>query len=189
MLAIEVESRFNTVLAEYGKLLRNAIVSHCPKDIGLDFDDLMQEARLRLWRAISSERDIHDLPSYLHRIAATVTIDAIRSVKARREEQMHLSAEPEGKAESRHNAEPIDAHASPEAVAERQRLIGILQAALARLPENRRRAVGLNLQGFSTVEIAELMAWSEAKARNLVYRGLDELRNRLRAHGVEYEAE
>jgi RNA polymerase sigma factor (sigma-70 family) len=184
--AIEVESRFNNILAEYGKLLRHAIASQCSRNIGLDFDDLMQEARLRLWRAVSSERDIHDLPSYLYRIAATVTIDAVRSVKARREEQMNI--EPGGEPKYV-RSQLIDAYASPETIAERQRLKGILRVALARLPENRRRAVGLHLQGFTTTEIGQLMQWSEPKARNLVYRGLDDLRSQLRAQGFEYETE
>jgi RNA polymerase sigma factor (sigma-70 family) len=184
--AIEVEDRFNDILAEYGKLLRHAIASHCSRNIGLDFDDLMQEARLRLWRAVSSERDIRDLPSYLYRIAATVTIDAVRSVKARREEQMIIESGGELKCE---RLQPMEAQASPETAADRQQLIAILRATLARLPENRRRAVGLHLQGFTTAEIGQLMQWSEAKARNLVYRGLDDLRSQLRAQGFEYETE
>jgi RNA polymerase sigma-70 factor (ECF subfamily) len=45
------------------------------------------------------------------------------------------------------------------------------------------------LQGLNTAEIGELMGWSEAKARNLVYRGLDDVRSQLRAHGLDYENE
>jgi DNA-directed RNA polymerase specialized sigma24 family protein len=57
---------------------------------------------------------------------------------------------------------------------------------MARLPENRRLAVGLHLRGMTTDEIADLMEWSEPKARNLVYRGLKDLRGELRDMGVEY---
>jgi DNA-directed RNA polymerase specialized sigma24 family protein len=39
---------------------------------------------------------------------------------------------------------------------------------------------------MTTDEIADLMEWSEPKARNLVYRGLKELRGKLRAAGIEY---
>ena len=42
---------------------------------------------------------------------------------------------------------------------------------------------------MSSQEIADLLGWSEAKARNLVYRGLSELRKYLREEGIEYEAE
>lgn len=188
MQGVEIEARFNSILEEYGGFLRKAIASHCPKDLGLSFDDLYQEVCVRLWRSLSSEKVISDLASYLHRITATTTIDALRRVKARREEQMNLSPAQDSEIEVEHS-QPRDVHTSPEAVARYQELIGIVQVVLERLPQNRQRAVRLHLQGLTTAEIGELMAWSEAKARNLVYRGLDELRNQLRAHGVEYEAE
>ena len=43
------------------------------------------------------------------------------------------------------------------------------------------------LRHLTLVEIAELLAWSEAKVRNLVYRGLDDLRDALRREGIDYE--
>ncbi|MGH9199086.1 MAG: hypothetical protein ACRD1T_25575, partial [Acidimicrobiia bacterium] len=42
-------------------------------------------------------------------------------------------------------------------------------------------------QRFTNQEIADLLGWSEPKARNLLYRGLKELRSRLRLLGIEYE--
>jgi DNA-directed RNA polymerase specialized sigma24 family protein len=79
MHELQIESRFRSILEEHGKLLRNAIAAHCPRTLGLDLDDILQEARLRLWRAISSEKEIRDTASYLFRIAANVTIDAVRA--------------------------------------------------------------------------------------------------------------
>jgi RNA polymerase sigma factor (sigma-70 family) len=188
MRDLEIEAQFNSMVVEYGKLLRDAIASHCPQDLGLDPDDVMQEACLRLWRAVSSEREIRDPASYLRRIAATAAIDAIRRVKARHEEQMHLSPE-EARGSDPQAGQPIDTGTSPESAAQYRELMLIVEAVLGSLPENRSRVVRLHLQGFSTLEIAELMAWSEAKTRNLVYRGLDDLRSRLRAHGFDYEVE
>ena len=43
--------------------------------------------------------------------------------------------------------------------------------------------------GMTTQEIADILGWSEPKARNLVYRGLGELRKHLRDEGIEYEAQ
>jgi RNA polymerase sigma factor (sigma-70 family) len=190
MQDLKTETRFNSVLEEYGQLLHNAIAARCPNNIGLNIDDIMQEACLRLWRALSSEREIRDLPSYLYRIAATVTIDAVRRVKARREQQMQLSSEQSGGLEERQeDAQPVDARPSPELATERQWLMEIVQETLSLLPADRRRGVGLYLQGWNTTQIAELMGWSEARARNLVYRGLEDLRGRLRAQGFEYEIE
>ena len=61
-----------------------------------------------------------------------------------------------------------------------------MRAALTRLSKNRRVAVGLHFQGMTTVEIGDLLGWSEAKARNLVHRGLKDLRRQLGAEKTGY---
>jgi RNA polymerase sigma-70 factor (ECF subfamily) len=185
---IEIEARFNSILEKYGAFLRSTIAAHCPRDLGLSFDDIFQEVSVRLWHALCSEREIVDLASYLHRVAATARIDALRRVKARREEQMQLSAAQEGEVNIE-GAQRADTNTSPEALAQYQQLISIVEGILQSLSQNRQRAVRLHLQGLSTGEIAELMGWGEAKARNLVYRGLDDLRRQLGSHGFEFEYE
>jgi len=45
------------------------------------------------------------------------------------------------------------------------------------------------LQGMTSQDVADLMGWSEPKSRNLVYRGLKELRKSLREEGIDYEIE
>ncbi len=181
----DAEARFNAIVEQYGKFLRDAIARHCPKDVGIQFDDVEQEARLRLWRALQREREIANLPSYIYKIAVTTTIDAIRQVKARREEQLRLAEQGDGGIESP-AANPEEA---PDQVAERQQLLRRVEAGLASLPENRRRAVELYLQGLTSQEIAELAGWSEPKARNLLYRGLRQLGQRLRDKGIECEVD
>ena len=49
---VEVEEKFNAIVEEFGQFLRRAIVRFCPHDKGLQFDDIEQEARMRLWRAL-----------------------------------------------------------------------------------------------------------------------------------------
>jgi RNA polymerase sigma factor (sigma-70 family) len=187
----EDETRFNTIIEEYGRFLRQTIVHLCPKDLGIQFNDIEQDARLRLWRALQSEREIHDLASYLYRIAVTATLDAVRRVRTKREEQLLLAEEDDEDAGEPHRLLAGPMHA-PDLLAERRQIVSRVKATLARLPENRRRAVGLHLEGMTTQEIADLLGWSEPKARNLVYRGLQDLREKLRAEGVEwvgYEAD
>jgi RNA polymerase sigma-70 factor (ECF subfamily) len=43
------------------------------------------------------------------------------------------------------------------------------------------------LAGYPREEIAALMGWSEAKTRNLLYRGLADLRERLTELGIVWE--
>jgi RNA polymerase sigma-70 factor, ECF subfamily len=184
----DVEARFNAVIKEYGRFLRQTIIRFCPKDLGLQFNDIEQEARLRLWRALQSEREIQNLTSYLYRIAVTSTLDAIRRVKSKREDQLLLADEEEEEAGEPQRLVAGPEHA-PDLQAERRLLMHKVEAALATMPENRRRAVGLHLQGMTKQEIGDLLGWSESKARNLVYRGLQELREQLRAEGVDYEGD
>jgi RNA polymerase sigma factor (sigma-70 family) len=183
---VETESRLNAILDEYGAFLRRTIAHFCPKDLGIHFSDIEQEARLRLWRALQSEREIRDPASYLYRIAMTATLDAVRRIKAKREEQLRL-VEDEDEDEGAPLTLSSDPNRSPEVEAERKQLAGKVRTALARLSDNRRRAVGLYLEGMTSQEIATLLGWSEPKARNLLYRGLSDLRARLRAEGIEYE--
>lgn len=181
------EARFRALLEDYGRVLRAAIVRVCPRQLGLQFDDIEQDARIRLWRALEREREIEDPASYLYRIAATATLDAIRRVRARREEP--LETEPPGGEErgSPPRPGPASKERSPEQVAAERQTVRRIETCLATLPESRRRALGLYLQGFTTTEIGELLGWSEAKARNLAYRALKELRERLRSEGIGHD--
>jgi DNA-directed RNA polymerase specialized sigma24 family protein len=95
--------------------------------------------------------------------------------------------EDEGDHEGAPPALTSDPNRSPELEAGRRQLASKVRAALARLPDNRRRAVGLYLEGMDSQEIGSLLGWSEPKARNLIYRGLHDLRAQLRAEGIEHE--
>ena len=58
---------------------------------------------------------------------------------------------------------------------QRAQLLAVLEQ-LQRVDPEKAEAVGLYLQGFTTQEIGDLLGWTEAKARNTVYRSLDALR-------------
>ena len=87
----DIEAEFNAILEKYGAYLRQTIARICPKDLGIQFEDIEQEARLRLWRAIEAEREINFHGSYIYKIVVSVTITAIQRAKARREEQLRLA--------------------------------------------------------------------------------------------------
>lgn len=183
-----IEIQFNELIQEYGRFLRQTIIRVCPKDLGLQYDEIEQDARLRLWRTLESEREINDPASYLYRVAATATLDAIRRVKRKREEQIIADDEPEEETSTAHVLVTDPARA-PDQEAERRQLVSKVKEAMARLPDNRRTAVSLHLEGLTTQEIANLVGWSEPKARNLVYRGLNDVRQCLQEAGIEYATE
>ena len=182
----EKDVRFERLLERYSALLRNLILRHCPRDLGIQVGDIEQEARVRLWQALQREKELSDPPSYIYRIAVSATIDAVRRVVARREDQLHVRTAEE---ETFTDTPGLVASAaqSPEAVAERRQLMAAIAGAVNSLAENRQIAVRLHLQGLTLPEIAELVGWSEPKARNLVYRGLEDLRQMLRRQGIDDE--
>lgn len=178
----DVHDAFERLLERYGALLHSLISRNCPRDLGLQVSDIEQDARVRLWRVLEREKELRDPASYIYRVAASATIDAVRRVTSRREDQ--LPVEDSDEAHASFAADPVH---SPDAMTERKEVMEKIAAAVASLPERRRRAVELHLQGLTLHEIGELLGWTEAKARNLVYRGLAELRDALRREGIDYE--
>jgi RNA polymerase sigma factor (sigma-70 family) len=136
-----------------------------------DLDLVLQETRVRLWRLGERGSALADVgPALVYRLAAGAAIDLLRRRDARHER-------------------PVDEAASvpaPESSAlDRMALRDVLQRCFARLLTARRAVVGLYLHGAPREEIAAVLAWSEAKTRNLLYRGLDDLRQCLRGSGFE----
>ena len=190
------EQRLEEILAAYGRFLRGTLRRLAPRDSGLSLDELEQEVRIRLWRALESEREIASLSSYLYRIAATATLDAVRRARTRRREvPLADPLEPEGgrapeEAWVKHRAaEDFRSPDDPAAAAARAQIRERIERARAAISPARRDAVGLHLQGYTTKEIGGLFGWSEPKARNLVYRGLADLKESLRNEGVEIEVD
>jgi len=178
----DVDAQLQQLLDAYGAFLRAAVRRFCPSSLGVAADEVEQDARVRLWHALQRERNITDPASYLYKVAATAAIDAARRVRARRETSIDASVGP-GLPSVVENLR--DASRSPEQLAGDRELRSRIDGALQRLPDNRRRAVGLHLQGFTSVEIGAMLGWTEPKARNLTHRGLKDLRELLRSEGID----
>jgi RNA polymerase sigma factor (sigma-70 family) len=62
-----------------------------------------------------------------------------------------------------------------------------ISAAIESLPESRRIAVKMRLQGYSITEMSELTGWPYYKAENLSKRSMAALREKLLKSGIDYE--
>jgi RNA polymerase sigma factor (sigma-70 family) len=145
---------------------------------GDDVDELEQEVRLRLWKALKTGEKIEAAPaSYVQRVARSAAIDLFR----------HRRARPEDPLPDDPDRGPMTPPAAEPAIAQGE-FMGVLGEAIAGLVASRQGAVRMYLAGYPREEIADLMGWSEAKTRNLIYRGLEDLRERLTAMGVSQEA-
>jgi RNA polymerase sigma-70 factor (ECF subfamily) len=156
-------------------MVRNVAVRHgLPES---DVDEVFQDVRIRLWRALQRRENPGDVPaSYIYKTAMSAALDLIRRRRARREEELEVAA-----------ARQVSVDPQSENALEADELAELIAEAVEALTPSRRPVVRMHLAGYHRSEIAELLGWSEAKTRNLVYRGLAELRVRLAERGIEPE--
>ena len=178
------DARFQELLTRYDGLLQRTIAKMCPPGMSASLDDIGQDARIHLWKALKHERDIRHPVSYIYKVAVSTTLRAIRRTQARRE--MSISVEEVGPDSVSMDVFSTVPATSPEAAAERQEWMRKITLCMAVLAENRRIAVDLHLKGMTTQQIGDILGWTEPKARNLVHRGLKDLRRHLRAEEIEY---
>jgi RNA polymerase sigma factor (sigma-70 family) len=175
-----ISHRLDQLLQRFAARVRVQIESNRLMQQGIDADDVEQEVRIRLWRALERDPNAEFPASYIQKVVATVLVDALRRSQVRPAEALPEPEEGE--------AELPDAGARPERVAMDAEQIAKLGRCLEALPPRRRRPLQLYLQGYALQELADLNGLTLDAARKLVYRGLEELKQRLAALGMsEYE--
>lgn len=148
-----------------------------------DLDELVQETRFRLWRALrGSEKIAAVRTSYVYRAALSAAVDIVRRRRARREEPIEALF-PTGTPSGEHVA-MMTGRERPDLDLERRQLGEQIDRAINDLPEARAVTVRLHLSGYDRTEIAGLLGWTEPKVRNLIYRGLADLRKALDQEGI-----
>jgi RNA polymerase sigma-70 factor (ECF subfamily) len=173
----------HALLRDFGARLRALVDQHCARLPGVDPDDVAQEVQIRLWRALERDRNAVLHASYIQKVVVSTVIDARRRVLARPGDSL------DGDPGAEQPAALVD-QAGPERRARQEQQVALLAQCLTRLPERRRAAVGLHLQGFMPQEIGSLMQVSAEAARKLVERGLEELKPMLHEVGLgEYDDE
>ena len=176
-MSTSTEQALQVLVARFGAKVRAQIARHRLDRHGIDADDVEQEVRIRLWATLQRDPNALLPASYVQRTVMSVLVDAVRRAEARPAEALPEDVE-------QFDAEPLgQATKAPEAAAEDGQLAQAVAAAIAALPERRRRPLQLYLQGFTVPEVAELCELTFDATRKLVYRGLDELKARLRAEG------
>jgi len=169
-----VSSAIEVVIARFRTLVRS--VGARRGLVEADLDEVLQDVRIRLWQAGEGGKTLEELgSSYLYHVATSAALDLLRRRRARHAadsediyEQTELRTE---------NASPHDA-------VEARELASQIDAALDTLAIDRRVAVRFHLAGYDREDIARMLGWTEARTRNLLYRGLDDLRRRLSDMGI-----
>jgi RNA polymerase sigma-70 factor (ECF subfamily) len=148
----------------------------CPRWLASRADDLVQVALLRIFELRRHSEQERELSSfYLKRVAYSALVDEIRRLERRRESSLETD-----------DGEPLpfaSASPGPERLQAGREIGRGIQDCLASLLRPRQLAVTLYLQDVSVAEAARLLDWELKHTRNLVYRGLGDLRRCLTAKG------
>ncbi len=137
-------------------------------------EDVSQQVFTNIWRQLSREQTIDDPRSYIYRCAVRETVRLL-NIEARQP----VAGLDDGV------IEPLDGQASPEGEAVARDTAEAVAAALDTLAPDRRRAVEAHLQGYEVTEIMRMYGWPYQRARNLIARGMGDLRGALGARGID----
>jgi len=159
------------LVQRYGRLIKSAIAKVARNHPAVS-DDVEQRVVVSLWRQLEADVEIMHPATYIYRCAVREAVRAVRGEAAR-------GALPLDEAVDAPEPRP-----GPERAVQNDELARTLAACVAALPTERRQAVSANLAGFSVEEIMTLHGWPYQKARNLIARGMADLRAALRAAGV-----
>lgn len=167
-----------SVVARFATMVRSVGARHRLDES--DLDEVLQDVRIRLWRADPSGEQIGRLgASYVYRTATSAALDLLRRRRARAGDRTES-------VDDRPEALP-DTARGPLMELEGDELSERILTAVDTLAPARRVAVRMYLSGYEREEIGELLGWSEAKTRNLIYRGLADLRRCLTERGITLE--
>ncbi len=171
--AASAESKLTALLQDYGRLIAQAIRRVVGPDGVPDAADIAQQVHIALWQQLRREQVIEYPASYVYKAAIREAVRAVRRYRARGEEPIELAplqlSGPESRADRL-----TDARRVQDAIAE----------ALAAMAPDRARAVRGHLAGFSVEELMKLYGWTYQRARNLIARGMADLRSELRQRGL-----
>jgi RNA polymerase sigma factor (sigma-70 family) len=166
----DIEEEFGRILKAYGPFMSVEVQKFDLPKHGLDPEDILQDVRVRIWQVISDNRKIISLPAYIKKIISSAVIDQLRKRQRddallRREEQIKVSEQ-----RDLYSWESVRKKAMEEAVGR----------AVEKLISSRRQVVKLYLLSLSISEISTYLNWTQDKTRNLLYRGLTDLKETLK---------
>jgi RNA polymerase sigma factor (sigma-70 family) len=171
------EKEFMDILESYAQFISIQVHKYNLLRYGLDPEDIMQDVKIKLWKLVDSEKTIISHASYIKKIVNSAVIDQLR--KLRRDEGLL-------KHEKQKHISEIDLTYRKEA-ARNKPFEEILGKAVEQLIDSRRQVVKLYLLGLTIFEISRYLNWSQDKIRNLLYRGLADLRESLKAMDINNE--
>jgi len=140
-------------------------------------EDLLQEIRIRIWKTFKNgRRGISNVNAYIKKIVYSVFINEMSRQK--RDRQLVCLAGEAFISHTNNCSEGFFIHALQ---------IDEIRNCIRALRPATRRVVELSLEGMKLAEIARLYEWSYRTTCLRYYRGVKELKRRLRVKGIQCE--
>lgn len=167
-------------LSSLRRRILTAVLRVCPRWLTGEAEDVTQNALIKVVEILEKRSDRNSgLPSsYLSRVAYSVTVDVMRSRRQGRLREVPMDEKVDRGL--MRTSEP-----GPDRRSEGTEIIMSVRDCMGKMVRSRRLAAMLYIQGHTVPEIGRLMHWSGAKANNLVYRGIADLRRCLAGKGIK----
>ena len=163
---------FEIALERFSGFIRAHILRFGLDRRGIDPEDVIQDIKLKLWKKFGHEKNPVFRPSYIKRVLDSTLIDILRKIRVQGE-----VIRPENQQTLR------GAGVLREELREESYIVERLEAATDALRESRRKVVKLYLLDMTIEEISSSLKWSKDKTRNLLYRGLEDLKRTILKKG------
>lgn len=174
----EIESQVKEIVEKFSSLIRYVISKNLHKTDQVDYEDIEQEVKIKIWSLLKKGKKVENLPSYIKKVAYTATVDELRKMRKqspiRKSDHLRdiFSSTKSNNSENNNNL--------PEMLFEEKELKSSLIKLINSLGENRKQVLRLYLNGMSIEEICEFLAWDKTKVRHLLYRGINEIKEKIK---------
>ena len=169
----------------YSSLIRQVISANLHKTDNVRIEDIEQEVKFKIWKLLKKGKKVDNLPSYIKRVAYTATVDELRKMKRQNPvSETGVCASWYSMTRLKDLSNPAD---SPQFLLENKETRIFLEDAIDSLRERRKQVLRLYLMEMTVEEISELFDWDKTKVRHLLYRGIEDLKEKINIRKVELQ--
>ena len=164
-------------LDELSLSIRKIIFSSFPHLTEVEKEEIDQDVKLKILKMAANGKKIGNFRSYVWKMVYSTALDVLKA----RSRDLSLEEAASSSSAKAPLLSFLDT-VTPDAVYEAGECRVLLAQAVAKLPSRRRSVVVLHFQGLALEEIAAFLGESLPAVRHLLYRGLQELKERMAPH-------
>jgi len=165
--------RTKKFLEEISVSIRNILLACFPETTQEEKEDIDHEVKLKLWKKLAAGKKIDHLRSYLWKVVYTTALDILG-------ERMNYLPLDQFIETDEHEALSSQQIIAPDSAIKDKEWRLLLEKAVNSLQERRKTVLQLHFSGMDLKQIAAFLHWRENQVRHLLYRGLNDLREKIK---------